>query len=143
MKDPLYTSDPYLNSPLNEIRRCVMKVKSNKSSRTDMIPNEILKFECVIQVSYDLFNICFDYGIIPEKWFESIIFPIIKSKNRDPRKPENYRGISLLSCIAKVNVSVLNNRLMKYLKKKLNALTDIFKAFINLKSPLIVLIGAY
>ena len=69
MKDPLYTSDPYLNSPLNEIRRCVMKVKSNKSSRTDIIPNEILKFECVIQVLYDLFNIRFDYGIIPEKWF--------------------------------------------------------------------------
>ena len=31
MKDPLYTSDYYLNSPLtlNEIKRCIMKAKSN------------------------------------------------------------------------------------------------------------------
>ena len=52
MKDPLYTSDYYLNSPLtfNEIKRCVMKAKRNKSTGTDMIPNEMLKFDCVIQV---------------------------------------------------------------------------------------------
>ena len=67
-----------------------------------MIPNAILKFDCVIQVLYDLFNICFDYGIIPDKWSESIISPIIKSNNSDHRKPGNYRGISLLSSIAKV-----------------------------------------
>ena len=165
MKDPLYTSDYYLNYPLtfNEIKRCVMKAKSNKSTGTDMIPNEILKFDCVIQVLYDLFNICFDYGIIPDKWSESIISPIIKSNNSDPRKPENYRGISLLSSIAKVYGSVLNNRLMKYLDKnkflceeqngfrqnrscldhiftlhsiiqnKLNTGTDLFIAFIDLK----------
>ena len=94
-----------------------MKAKSNKSTGTDMIPNEILKFDCVIQVLYDLFNICFDYGIIPDKWSESIISPIIKSINSDPRKPGNYRGISLLSSIAKLYGSVLNNRLMKYFDK--------------------------
>ena len=37
MKDPLYTSDYYINSPLtfNEIKRCVMKAKSNKSTGTE------------------------------------------------------------------------------------------------------------
>ena len=139
-----------------------MKAKSNISTGSDMIPNEILKFDCVIQVLYDLFNICFDYGIIPDKWSESIISPIIKSNNTYPRKPGNYRGISLLSSIAKVYGSVLNNRLMKYLDKiflyeeqngfrqnrscldhicsrhsiiqnKLNAGTDLLVAFIDLK----------
>ena len=120
-KDKYYTQGCYLNSSLtfNEIKRCIMKAKSNKSTGTDMIPNEILKFDCVIRVLYDLFNICFDYGIIPDKWSESIISPIIKSNNSDPRKPGNYRGISLLSSIAKVYGSVLNNRLMKYLDKKI------------------------
>lgn len=47
-------------------------------------------------------------GKRPSKWCEGIILPIYKNKG-DVKNPENYRPITLLSCVSKLFTSVLNN----------------------------------
>ncbi len=61
-----------------------------------------------------LFQLCFDSGKIPSIWTQSIISPIPKNRTNDPRVPQNYRGISLLSCVYKLYSATLNARLVKF-----------------------------
>ena len=60
-----------------------------------------------------LFNIFFDTGIIPESWLLGSIKSIFKNKG-DPKQPEYYRPITILSCFGKLFTSVSNNRLKTY-----------------------------
>ena len=57
----------------------------------------------------------FSSGIIPDEWSQGIISPIYKNKG-DNANPDNYRGITILSCFGKFFTAVLNNRLNKYLE---------------------------
>jgi len=57
-----------------------------------------------------LFNEILTTSNIPKKWLEGIIVPIYKNKG-DPRDADNYRGITLVSCLAKLFTRLLNNRL--------------------------------
>lgn len=65
---------------------------------------------------YNLLLTCFKQGLVPSEWQKSIIKPIPKCPNADPRVPMNYRGISLLSCVCKLYSSILNERLVFYLE---------------------------
>ena len=62
-----------------------------------------------------LFNIVFSLGIIPDDWSKGIISPIYQNKG-DKANPDNYRGITILSCFGKLFTAVLNNRFNKYLE---------------------------
>jgi hypothetical protein len=70
----------------------------------------------LIPVYCNFCNIIFDNGIIPEKWTEGIIIPIFKN-NGDENKPENYRPITLLSCLGKLFTAIINNRLNKFVEE--------------------------
>lgn len=54
-------------------------------------------------------------GIIPEAWSKGTILPIYKNKG-DINDPDNYRGITILSCFGKLFTAVLNQRLNNYLE---------------------------
>ena len=56
----------------------------------------------------------FDSGIIPQTWTSGIIKPIYKNRGSSI-DPENYRPISLLSCMGNLFTAVLNTRLQKYI----------------------------
>lgn len=56
-----------------------------------------------------LFNLILDSGYFPEMWSDGIIVPLHKKGNINI--PQNYRGITLLSCTGKLFTSVLNKRL--------------------------------
>ena len=60
-----------------------------------------------------LFNVVFDTAIIPESWTVGVIKPIYKNKG-DPKKPENYRPITILSCLGKLFTLIINNRLKTF-----------------------------
>ena len=60
-----------------------------------------------------LFNIILDSGKFPTAWSTGIIRPIHKKKGSF-EKPENYKPISLLSCLGKLFTLVINNRLNEY-----------------------------
>ena len=47
-----------------------------------------------------LFNCIFDSGNFPEAWAEGLIVPIYKKKGSND-DPNNYRGVTLLSCMDK------------------------------------------
>ena len=54
-------------------------------------------------------------GIVPEEWCIGAIIPIYKNKGSDS-DPDNYRGITLLSCVGKLFTALLNYRLTNYLE---------------------------
>ena len=61
-----------------------------------------------------LLNIILETGLIPQKWCIGIITPIFKNKG-SAENPENYRGISILSCFSKLFTLLINERLTLYL----------------------------
>ena len=64
-----------------------------------------------------LFNVILATGIIPDEWCKGLINPIYKGKGSQ-KSANNYRGITLLSCMGKLFTSVLNNRLTIFLNKR-------------------------
>ena len=49
-------------------------------------------------------------------WRKALIIPILK-KNGDSNDPNSYRGIALISCLAKLLINILNERLVSFLNK--------------------------
>ena len=111
--------DEFLNSSITEgeILNCIKSLKSNKSSSNDRILNEYIKHtsHIMLPVYVTFFNLVFDTGILPDAWLEGIIRPIYKN-NGDPKLPENYRPITILSCFGKLFTAILNNRLNTFLQ---------------------------
>ena len=111
--------DEFLNSSIteSEIRKCLNSLKNNKASANDNIINEYMKYsaEKMMPIYILLFNLVLDTGILPDAWLEGIIRPIYK-RSGDPKKPENYRPITILSCFGKLFTSVLNLRLNNFIE---------------------------
>ena len=105
-----------LNRPFSEaeVRVAISQLKLNKSAGLDNIKNEHIKSTSglMIPVYTKLFNLVFDTAIIPDSWSVGVIKPIYKKG--DPCKPQNYRPITILSCLGKLFTSLLNNRLKEY-----------------------------
>ena len=95
----------------------VKKLKNNKSAGIDEIINEYIKNSIpkMLPVYNKLFNKVLTTGNIPESWSKGIIIPIYKNKG-NPKDPNNYRGITLLSCVGKLFTTLLNIRLTKYIE---------------------------
>ena len=86
-----------------------------------------LTTDTMLPIYIKLLNLVFDTGIIPESWSIGIIKPIFINKV-DLNCPENYRPITILSCLGKLFTLILNNRL-KYLQKSMTASTPVKQAF--------------
>jgi hypothetical protein len=106
-----------INRPITEkeIEEAVRTLKNNKSPGQDNILNEHIKntIDLLKPIYVKLFNLIFNTGYIPETWTDGLIKPIYKQKG-NPNSPENYRPISLLSCMGKLFTNILNKRLNKY-----------------------------
>ena len=108
--------NPYeeLNKPFsdNELKTALKNLKNNKATGEDEVLNEQIKnsFPKMKNIYLKLFNIILNTGCFPESWAIGLIVPIFKNKG-SKNDPNNYRGITLLSCLAKYFNIVLNNRL--------------------------------
>jgi hypothetical protein len=106
--------DELLNRPitLDEIKKAVKILKNGKAPGGDGIINEYMKssVDLMLPTYHKLFNTILDSGTIPTTWLVGQIIPIYKNKG-DPTSPDNYRGITLLSCLGKLFTSIINNRL--------------------------------
>ncbi len=98
-----------------EIKQVILKLKPGKSAGIDQILNEYIKstVNVFMPVYVSLFNKIFESGIFLEDWTLGMIIPIFKRKG-DAVDPDNYRGITLLSCLGKLFTNVLNARLLKF-----------------------------
>ena len=100
-----------LNSAISEdeVLKCLNHLKLNKACSSDLILNEFLKSSKtkMLTVFTTFFNLVFNTGIIPDEWSQGMISPIYKNKG-DKASPDNYRGITILSCFGKLFTAILN-----------------------------------
>ena len=113
-----FITNETINEPftIDEIRKHITFLKKDKSPGIDFILNEFIK-NCpdkLIHVIVLLFNLVLESGFIPTDWTIGIIKVLYKNKG-DINDVNNYRGITLLSCLGKLFTSVINNRLYNYL----------------------------
>ena len=118
-EDPIEGEDDLpFNQPVTvfEIRKAVKKLKNGKAAGIDQILNEFIKHspEDMLKLICSYFNLILDTGIVPDSWTVGLIVPIFKNKG-DINNPDNYRGITLLSCIGKLFTMLINSRLQSYL----------------------------
>ena len=90
-------------------------MKNSKAPGIDNIVNEYLKTTLAKFLPYyvKLFNVIFDSGESPDRWTVGIIKALYKNKG-DPKDPDNYRAISLVSSLGKVFTAILNTRLNSF-----------------------------
>ena len=95
----------------NELRFTINNLKLKKKPGYDRISNEMLK--CTnsqgIKLLTKLFNKILKMGKFPEEWNYGLIKLI--HKGNDIYDPNNYRGITLNSCLGKLFFTILYNRL--------------------------------
>ena len=105
--------DEFLDAPFTmfELEKALKKLKNNKSPGFDNVINEFLKLNTPLfkEVLLYVFNALYNNSYFPEAWSIGLIIPIFKKGN--PDSPENYRGITLLSCVGKLFTSLINTRL--------------------------------
>ena len=111
-----------LNSPftIDELRKGIKSLKNDKASGHDKIVNEVLKAsnDMMLLAYVNLLNIILDTGHIPDNWTIRIIKPIFEDKG-SKNDTDNYRGITLLSCLGKLFTATLNTRLTNFLEDNL------------------------
>ena len=121
-RETLPTNNHNTNETINEaftkkeICKHITSLKNNRASGADNILNEFIKHcpEELIPAIVKLFNVILETGIIPSDWTIGIIKALYKNKG-DINDVNNYRGITLLSCLGKLFTSVINSRLYTYL----------------------------
>ena len=108
---PVYEElDEYFTE--SEVSNAIKDLKCGKSCGIDLILNEyFINFNTELTPFITtLFNKILSSGYFPKQWCEAIIIPIFKKGDRNDTN--NYRGISLMSCFAKLFTSLLNKRLL-------------------------------
>ena len=115
---PSITTTPNITSPPQsittspeEVEKLLSSLDTHKSAGFDNIPTRLLK-EAAAELAPSiagLFNLSFATGGIPQDWKYATITPIPKAGN--PSLPTNYRPISLLSILSKVQERIIYCRL--------------------------------
>ena len=82
----------------------------------------------------DIYNYIWRTGDFPQCWSEAIVIPIPKP-GKDHSDPNNYRPISLTSCVCKTLERMINDRLVWFLENN-KILTDIQCGFRKRKSTI-------
>ena len=118
------TSDSFnqeinMDFTLDELNKNIKLLNNNKASGIDLIKNEFLKNapQSVLELAVKLFNLILKTGFVPLEWCLGLIIPIYKNKG-SANDPNNYRGITLLSCLGKFFTLCINIRLGKYLESR-------------------------
>ena len=92
-------------------------LKPGKATSIDTINNEMIleALNVYPEAFLNIMNILVKEGRGVSNWLTSLLVPIHKKGAVDD--PDNYRGIALISCLAKFFYAILNNRLMDYCLK--------------------------
>ncbi len=89
------------NFTIDEVNLAIKKLKRNKSCSIDGIVIKMNTVDFTSPILTYLFNNVLNSGCVPDNWSIGIITPIFKKKG-SPDNPDNYRGISILSCLGKL-----------------------------------------
>jgi hypothetical protein len=119
-----------------EVRAVLDRLRNNKAAGTDRLPAECLKYakrpppdapdrdaplppDPLAQALAAFFTSLLRTGTYPESWRTALLTPLHKGKGLDPTDPANYRGIAVISSVAKVYSCVLQRRLSSHLEAPL------------------------
>lgn len=97
----------------------IQLLKPRKSAGPDKIKNFMLKqlpIEGIQFLTY-IFNSCIKFQYFPAIWKVARVVPIPKP-SKPNNKIENYRPISLLSCVSKVFEKILNSQIWNVIEEK-------------------------
>lgn len=99
------------------MRKALKSLKNTKSGGLDLILNEFLKYgaHSLILPLVKLFNKILESGIFPDIWNISTITTLHKSGSL--YDCNNYRGISIGSCLGKLFTKILQYRISSYLEE--------------------------
>ena len=106
--------DPLLDN--DESKAVVHNLKINKALGLDIISAEFYKnaleifFECLLKFC----NYMWDKGIVPVSFERNIIYPLHKKGNKT--ELDNYRGISFNKINYKILISLLLQRMYKWIE---------------------------
>ena len=103
-----------------EVRRAILRLKSNKSAGHDKIVAEMLKIdgEQVIQEMHKICNAAWGKGQTPEEWKKSILINV--HKKGSSADCNNYRIISLISTMSNIMMMILTERLKLRLEENVS-----------------------
>ena len=110
-----------LDDPITEaeVATAVASTKLHKAGvRGDPLVNEFLKYggAPVCTALAALFNLAFKSAKVPEQWRAGEIIAL--PKKGDHTRPENHRGITIMSHVGKVYTKVLDARVMSFLEDR-------------------------
>lgn len=106
----MFTNNESLNGPITdaEILNVIKRAKLNKAVGLDSICNEYIKStsDFMVPLYTKIVNVILDTGVL----LILKIIPIYKNKG-SLDYPNNYRDITILSCLGKIFTAILNSRL--------------------------------
>jgi len=113
---------------LDDVKTAINHCKNNKSPGIDCITNELLKNggEIIARTLNLLFAKLKELEDVPEEWNKGIIVPIFKKG--DKKDLNNYRGITLNSCVSKIYNRLITKSISSYLEEN-NLLSEIQGGF--------------
>ena len=105
---------------LDEVRKCVLSLKNNKSPGTDGIPAEFYKYGgiALAESLHDMIRVMWAHEEIPDEWRESLIVSIFKNKG-EKSICGNSRGISLLVVAGKILAKIMLSRLVEKVSEEI------------------------
>ena len=104
----------------SELRRALKKCNLDSAPGADQLSYRILTLmhSSALRVLLALFNLCLGSGVVPEAWCTAVVRPLFKGDAlNDPFGPldvDNYRGISLTSCVGKLLEKIVAIRIEKH-----------------------------
>ena len=119
-------SDVELN--IDVISDAIQKSKNNKSPGLDNISNELLKNggKGMNMSILSLFQRLIQMNATPSEWNKGIIIPIFKKGDR--KDLNNYRGITLSSCVSKIFNRIIADTISGFLENN-NTLSEVQGGF--------------
>ena len=104
---------------ISEIKKQLSKTKGRSAPGQDCIRYTVLKQcpEIVFKNLEQIYNICLQTGYFPEPWKQAM-GTMLPKPIKNHKITENYRPISLLSCIGKLFGKILANRIRGELEKR-------------------------
>ena len=113
---------------LEELESALKGLKKNKSAGEDNLLNEFFKNASLPVKLFILllFNKILDMEFFPAIWAIGKVVPVFKKG--DKRDANNYRGITIMSCLGKLFTKIMNDRLNRFVEEK-DILSDVQYGF--------------
>ncbi|KAI8488228.1 hypothetical protein Bbelb_340770 [Branchiostoma belcheri] len=98
---------------IGQVKLQLKKVNPRKATGDDHIPTWVVStfHEELAPVLCGIYNSCLQQGIFPLQWKSEMVVPVPKTSK--PKGPEEYRRISLTSCLGKVLESFVRTLLQR------------------------------